>query len=144
MNLSRFIFAVAFAAAVPLLGSCDRDQAVAKVDAKAVQQAQDQLAQPAWLRAHLPAHTVAYLRIPSPWSVIGGVPDGRPLDAATASAANLKAVAAIRTAIGKDPVLADSGVAAYLLPLLVDMRSPLEAAAVDALGFMSPNSQVLV
>lgn len=144
MNLSRVVFAAALVAAVPLLTSCHHDQAAAKVDAKAVQQAQDQLAQPAWLRSHLPAHTVAYLRIPSPWGVVGGVPDGRPLDAATASAQNLKAVAAIRTAIGKDPLLTDSGMAPYVSALLVDMRSPLEAVAVDPMGMMSPNSQVLL
>ena len=144
MNLSRIALVVACVAAVPLLSSCHRDQAAATVDAKTVQQAQDQLAQPAWLRTHLPAHTVAYLRIPSPWSIVGGVPDGRPLDVATASAQNLNAIAAIRTAIGKDPVLADSGFAPYLMSLLVDLRSPLEAAAVDPIGMMSPNSQVLV
>lgn len=144
MNRSRILLATGLLAAVFVLTACHKDDATAKVDTKAVRQAQEQLAQPAWLRSHLPAHTVAYLRLPSPWGVIGGVPDGRPLDAATATAQNLQAVAAIRAAIGRDPVLADSGATPYLLALLSDMRSPLEAALVDPLGVMSPNSQALL
>ena len=144
MNRSRILLATGLLVAVSALAACHKDDAPATVDAKAVQQAQEQLAQPAWLRSHLPAHTVAYLRLPSPWGVIGGVPDGRPLDAATATAQNLQAVTAIRAAIAKDPVLADSGAAPYLLALMADMRSPLEAALVDPLGMMSPNSQALL
>ncbi|PWK92705.1 hypothetical protein [Fulvimonas soli] len=123
--------------------ACHRESAPT-VDAAARQRAQDELAQPAWLRGHLPAATVAYLRLPSPWGVLGAVPGGRPLDPALAGAQHLKAVAQIREALGKDELLADAGVASWLLPLLDDLRSPVELALVDPLGTPSPGSQALL
>lgn len=102
------------------------------------------MSQPAWLRQHLPAHTEAYFRLPSPWGVVGAVPDGRPLDVVTAGKQNLQAIAQLREAIGNDKLIADSGAAPYVLPLLVDLRSPVEAAVVDPLGMMSPGSQALL
>ena len=147
MNLSRRSVAAAVAAACFAIAACHRDDAAtgpATVDATTLQRAQDALSQPAWLRSHLPPTTVAYLRIPSPWGVIGAVPDGRSLDQVTAGNANLATIAALREAIAKDKVLADSGAAAYIIPLLVDLRSPLEAVASDPIGVMSPGTQVLL
>ncbi|HEX2941623.1 MAG TPA: hypothetical protein VHO91_11285, partial [Rhodopila sp.] len=83
MNLSRRSVAAAVAAACFAIAACHRDDAAtgpATVDAATLQRAQDALSQPAWLRSHLPSTTVAYLRIPSPWGLIGAVPDGRSLD----------------------------------------------------------------
>ncbi|HEU4671227.1 MAG TPA: pilin [Dyella sp.] len=146
MNFSRHALAASIAAACLAVAACHRDEPArtATVDSATRQHAQQELAQPAWLRGHLPATTVAYLRIPSPWGMVGGVPDGRAVDAATASDANLKAVAALRQAIANDKLLADAGLSAYLTPLLVDLRSPVEAVALDPLGVMSPGTQVLV
>jgi Tfp pilus assembly major pilin PilA len=123
--------------------ACHREPS-STVDAAAVQRAQDELSQPAWLRNHLPNSTVAYLRIPSPWDMLGAVPNGRPLDAAMASEQHLKAVASLREAIAKDKVLADAGITPYLLPLLGDLRSPVEVALIDPVGFMSPGSHALI
>ncbi|WP_404631541.1 pilin [Dyella ginsengisoli] len=147
MHLSRRSVAAAVAATCLAIAACHRDDAAtgpATVDSAALQRAQDALSQPAWLRSHLPSTTVAYLRIPSPWGLIGAVPDGRSLDQVTAGNANLATIAALREAIAKDKVLADSGAAAYVIPLLVDLRSPLEAVASDPIGVMSPGTQVLL
>ncbi|WP_266170194.1 pilin [Dyella subtropica] len=142
MNLPRRRLPVTILAACALLlGACHRDQPSA--DAGAVRHAQEQLSQPAWLRQHLPAHTVGYLRIPSPWGLLGAVPNGRPLDAALASEQHLKAVAALREAIAKDKLLADAGAAPFMQALLSDLRAPLEIVAVDPLGMPSPGSMLL-
>ncbi|MFC5740830.1 pilin [Dyella tabacisoli] len=125
------------------LTACHREQSNTP-DAAALQRAQTELSQPAWLRNHLPNSTVAYLRIPSPWGMLGAVPNGRPLDGAMSSEQHLKAVAALREAISKDKVLAEAGVTPYLLPLLADLRSPVEVAMIDPIGMMSPGSHVLV
>ena len=143
MNLPRRVLPAAVLAACAMLGACHRDHAPA-ADAGAIQRAQEQLSQPAWLRQHLPAQTVGYLRIPSPWGLLGAVPSGRPLDAALAGEQHLKAVAALREAIAKDQVLADTGAAPLALALLSDLRAPLEVAAVDPLGMPSPGSLLLL
>ena len=142
MNLSRRLLSVAVLCACAALGACHREQAPS-ADAEAVHRAQEQLSQPAWLNRHLPARTVGYVRIPSPWSLLGAVPNGRPLDAALASEQHLKAVAALRDAIAKDKLLADAGATPFVLALLSDLRAPLEIAAVDPLGMLSPGSMLL-
>lgn len=148
MKRLRHAAAIAIATSCLVLAAChhkssDTDKST-PVDQASVKHVQDQLSQPAWLRDHLPAQTVAYLRIPTPWAMVGAVPDGRPLDVVTAGAQNLKAITALQQAIGRDKVLADTGFAPWLVPLLVDLRSPLEAAMVDPIGVMSPASQVLL
>jgi type II secretory pathway pseudopilin PulG len=142
MNLPRRLLPAAIVAACVFAGACHRDQAPT-ADAGAVQRAQEQLSQPAWLRQHLPARTVGYLRFPSPWGLLGAVPNGRPLDAALAGEPHLKAVAALREAMAKDKLLADAGAAPFLLALLSDLRGPLEIAVVDPLGMPSPGSMLL-
>lgn len=122
-NLSRIVLAVACVAAAPLLNSCHRDRPTVAVDAKTVQQGQNQLAQAAWMRTHLPPHMVACLRVPAPWSLFGGIPDGRPLGVATASAHNLKAVATTHTAIGKNPELTAVAILAAIPILRTRMTS---------------------
>ncbi|SFS18533.1 Tfp pilus assembly protein, major pilin PilA [Dyella sp. OK004] len=142
MNLPRRILPAAILAACTLLGACHRDK-TPSADAGAISRAQEQLSQPAWLRQHLPARTVGYLRIPTPWGLLGAVPNGRPLDAALASEQHLKAVAALREAIAKDKLLADAGAAPFMLALLSDLRAPMEIVAVDPLGMPSPGSMLL-
>ena len=114
------------------------------VDPKAVAAAQAAISSPAWLRQHLPAQTVSYVRIPSPWGMIGGTPNGRPLDAAVVTKAHLDVVAKLRESIAKDKALADLKVAPVLSLLLDDLRSPVEVALIDPLGIPSPTSRVVV
>src|SRR5258708_3631239 len=49
------------------------------------------VATPAWLRERLPDDTIAYIRIPSPWSLISA-PDGRTLDPLFANEAHVKMI----------------------------------------------------
>ena len=144
MIVSRRFIAAAILAAGIFITGCHREQQPPKADAAAIQGAQDELSQPAWLRNHLPAATVGYIRIASPWGMLGAVPNGRALDAVMAGEQNLKAIAALRDAFAKDKTLADAGVTPYLLPLLADLRSPLEVAMIDPIGTLSPNTQMLV
>ncbi|SHM11884.1 pilin [Rhodanobacter sp. OK091] len=144
MIVSRRLIMTAVLTAGVCIAGCHRGQSPAKVDAASIQRAQDQLSQPAWLRGHLPASTVGYIRIASPWGMLGAAPSGRPLDAVMASEQNLKAIAALRDALAKDKTLADAGATPYLLPLLADLRSPVEVAMIDPIGTMSPNTQMLV
>ncbi|MEO6926078.1 MAG: hypothetical protein ABI129_05350 [Rhodanobacter sp.] len=69
------------------------------------------------MRTQLPPHMVACLRVPAPWSLVGGIPDGRLLGVGTASAHNLKAVATTHTAIGKNPELTGVAILAAI-PIL--------------------------
>ncbi|PTR29907.1 hypothetical protein C8J98_10738 [Luteibacter sp. OK325] len=126
------------------LAACHKKDEAPSADPKAVAAAQAAIAAPAWLRQHLPAQTVAYLRLPSPWHVIGGVPNGRPLDAALSVKANLDAVAKLREAIARDKVLADAKIGPALNLLLGDLRSPLEIALIDPLGIPSPTSRIVL
>ena len=67
------------AAIVAALGltACHKDgNNTPTADPKAVAAAQADISAPAWLRQHLPAQTVSYVRIPSPWVMLGGVPTG--------------------------------------------------------------------
>ncbi|WP_052767070.1 pilin [Luteibacter rhizovicinus] len=125
------------------LAACHKKDESPTADPKAVAAAQAAIAAPAWLRQHLPAQAVAYLRLPSPWAVIGGVPNGRPLDAALSVKANLDAVAKLRETIAKDKVLADAKIGPALNLLLGDLRSPLEIVLIDPLGIPSPTSRVV-
>jgi Tfp pilus assembly major pilin PilA len=136
------LLSAAITAALGLAACHKKDEAPA-ADPKAVAAAQTAIAAPAWLRQHLPAQTVAYLRLPSPWALIGGVPNGRPLDAALSVKANLDAVAKLRETIAKDKVLADAKIGPALSLLLGDLRSPLEIALIDPLGIPSPTSRIV-
>jgi len=137
------LLSAAITAALGLAACHKKDEAPA-ADPKAVAAAQAAISSPAWLRQHLPAQTVAYLRLPSPWGMLGGVPNGRPLDAALSTKANLDVVAKLRETLAKDKVLADAKVGPVLNLLLGDLRSPLEVALIDPLGIPSPTTRVVV
>jgi hypothetical protein len=136
------LLAAAISTALGLVACHKKDEATS-ADPQAVAAAQTALSAPAWLRQHLPAQTVAYIRIPSPWGMLNAVPNGRPLDAALSAKAHLDAIASVRTAIAKDKLLADTKVAPALNLLLGDLRSPLEVAILDPLGIPSPSSRVV-
>ncbi|UPG91873.1 pilin [Luteibacter aegosomaticola] len=126
------------------LAACHKSDEAPKADPQAVAAAQTALSAPAWLRQHLPAQTVAYVRIPSPWGMLNAVPNGRPLDAALSAKAHLDAIAKVRDAIAKDKLLADLKAAPLLNLLLGDLRSTVEVAVVDPLGIPSPASHGLI
>lgn len=126
------------------LAACHKNDEAAAADPKAVAAAQTAIAAPAWMRQHLPAQTVAYMRIPSPWAMLGGVPNGRPLDAALSSKAHLDAIARIRAGMASDKALADLKIAGVVNLLLNDLRSPLEIALVDPLGIPAPTSRLVL
>jgi Tfp pilus assembly major pilin PilA len=137
------LLSAAITAALGLAACHKKDEAPA-ADPKAVAAAQTVIASPAWLRQHLPAQTVAYLRIPSPWGILGSVPNGRPLDTALSTQAHLDAIAKIRDGIAKDKLLADLKVTPVASLLLGDLRSPIEVIIVDPLGIPSFTSRVVV
>ncbi|HVI54781.1 MAG TPA: pilin [Luteibacter sp.] len=143
MIARRTVLLSAAIAAALGLAACHKKDEAPTADPKAVAAAQAAISSPAWLRQHLPAQAVAYLRLPSPWAVIGGVPSGRPLDTALSAKANLDAVAKLRETIAKDKVLADAKIGPALNLLLGDLRSPLEVVLLDPLGIPSPTSRLV-
>lgn len=102
--------------------------------------AQQAVAEPAFLRSVLPASTVAYLRIPSLWGLLGA-PKGTLYDRAVGSAPYAEALLAIRggaldTLIPELP--AESRALAELL--LAHLVSPLELAVMGAEGGAGPQA----
>jgi Tfp pilus assembly major pilin PilA len=143
MIARRYVMLSAAIIAALASAACHKKDEAAAADPAAVAAAHAAISSPAWLRQHLPAQTVSYVRIPSPWSMLGGVPNGRPLDAALSMKANLDAVAQVRDAIAADKVLADAKAAPVLSLLLGELRSPVEVALIDPLGIPSPSSRVV-
>ncbi|QDE39164.1 hypothetical protein FIV34_08100 [Luteibacter pinisoli] len=137
------LLTAAISAALGLVACHKKDEA-AKADPHAVAAAQAALSSPAWLRQHLPAQTVAYVRIPSPWGMLNAVPNGRPLDAALSTKAHLDAIARIRDGIARDKLLADLKAAPVVNLLLGDLRSPVEVALIDPVGIPSPASRAVM
>ncbi|WP_369930095.1 pilin [Xanthomonas sp. NCPPB 2632] len=125
------------------LAACHRKDEAPTADPKAIAAAQAAISSPAWLRQHLPAQTVAYVRFHAPWALVGGIPTGRPLDAALSTKANIDAIAKVREAIAKDKALTDAGIGPALSLLLGDLRSPIEIVLIDPLGIPAPTSRVV-
>lgn len=147
--IRRSGLAAAVAAAV-LVAGCGRDDAspnrpaaVAQIDAAAQQRAAAAISQPAWLRERLPAHTVGYMRLPTLWGLMSA-PNGRALDVALASEAHTKAIAALRDAAAKDPLLVQAGVAPFTALALDDLAGPVEVAVIDTSDVANPASNILV
>lgn len=147
--IRRTCFVAAVAAGVVLAG-CNRDKAstsapaaVAQLDGAAQKRAADAISQPAWLRERLPEHTVAYLRLPTLWGLMSA-PNGRALDGALASEAHTKAIAALRDAAAKDPLLVQAGIAPFTALALDDLAGPVEVAVIDTSDIANPASNILV
>lgn len=145
--IRRSLLAAAVVAGLGLMTACSKEPAGApaavKLDAAAAQRAAAAIASPAWLRERLPEHTVAYLRIPSPWSLTAA-PNGRALDAALASEAHTRLIADLRAGIAKEPLLQKAGLAPSLALLLEDLSGPVEIAVVDGSDIANPASNVLI
>jgi Tfp pilus assembly major pilin PilA len=102
------------------------------------------VAAPAWLHERLPDDTIAYVRIPSPWSLVAA-PDGRALDPLLADAAHVKIVDSIKQGFATDPTIARTGWQALIKLLLQDLASPLEIAVTAGTSKVaSPASSVLI
>lgn len=92
-----------------------------------------------WLRDRLPADTIAYVRLPSPWrSALG--PAGKTNDRMFQSQAYVDAVLKLRADLAKDPL---SGEAALpFAGLLYRLGSPVEIAVIAAGRMASPAANV--
>lgn len=94
-----------------------------------------------WLRERLPADSIGYIRIPSPWGMLGA-PSGRRSDAIHANPASAQAISQIRQATAADPWLSE--LSAGAAPLLESLASPIEVAVVAAGKMASPAAHVLI
>lgn len=97
-------------------------------------------AHPAWLREHLPAASIGYVRIPALWAM-AGAPRGRASDAMYAATTQVEAFRQVREALMRDPLLASLGEAP--LKLLMAQASPVEVAVLGIGNQASPGSNVV-
>ena len=125
------------------LTSCAEDQSATEASVPMAQSAaiEEASASAPWLREHLPADTIGYLRIPSPWGMLAA-PTGRASDAIYANRASTEAVMQIRQAFATDPVMGE--LSAKAMPLLESLASPIEVAVVAAGKQASPAANVLL
>jgi hypothetical protein len=102
--------------------------------------AQQAVAEPAFLRSVLPASTVAYLRVPSLWGLLGA-PKGTLYDRAVGSAPYAEALLAIRAG-ALDTLIPDLPAESRALAelLLGHLVSPLELAVMGAHGGGAPQA----
>lgn len=100
------------------------------------------IARTAELRARLPENTYAYVRIPSLWNYAR--PDGRPLDVALSTQVHADLIAQLKRAVSEDPLIEKAGARPMAQLLLMDWAGPVEIAFVDAAGYPSLASLILV
>lgn len=93
----------------------------------------------AWLRERLPADTISYVRLPSPWRTLLGPADKR-ADHMYASAAWVAAVNQVRAALGRDALVGESAEPA--MGLLYRIASPVEVAVIVPGRMASPAANV--
>lgn len=99
-----------------------------------------------WLRERLPADTIGYVRVPSPWGLFAA-PNGKAADAMFASDAHVEAVARIRAGFAENPILAKalgSDAADRYIRAVNAVAAPIEAAVIDPGRAATPATQVLV
>ena len=138
----RFLVFLLVAVAVGIVG-CGHKNAPAPAAKADLAAAGAHIAQPAWLSERLPAHTVAYTRIPSFWGLLSA-PNGRPLDPALASAEHIKIITSLRDAVHHDQLIADTGAAPVLSLLLGDLGAPVELAVIDLSDQLTPAGNLLL
>ena len=88
--------------------------------------------QPAWLRQHMPAGAIGYLRLPSLWGSIAGAA-GEQSRTMVHSPASIEALGVLRETFGQDELIGRLN--AGVLPWLLQQDSPLE------LIVLAPNAQ---
>ena len=105
--------------------------------------AQDISAKP-WLRTVLPEQTLAYLRVPNLWGVLGA-PKGTALDTLQAAPANAALFAELRAGLQNTWLTPLSDVWGAVPELLLgELSSPLEAAALMPVDETAAGPQVLL
>jgi hypothetical protein len=126
--------------ALVLLGSCGGKHDETTSAPLASVEAQEQaFSQSAWLRDRLPADSIVYLRLPSPWRALFG-PADKATDRMFQSQAYVAAIAKMRADFAKDPVAGEA--AQPLAGLLYRLGSPIELATVAAGRMASPAANV--
>ncbi|MGE4073640.1 MAG: pilin [Lysobacterales bacterium] len=123
-----------------LLGSCGGQGGDGSSAPMATTEAQEQaISQSAWLRDRLPADSIVYLRLPSPWRALFG-PAEKATDRMFQSQAYVTAIAKMRADFAKDPVSGET--AQPLAGLLYRLGSPIELATIAAGRMASPAANV--
>lgn len=123
-----------------LLVSCGRDQEAVSTVSSATSAAQEQaFSQGTWLRERLPADTIVYLRVPSPWRTLLG-PADKTTDRMYQSAAYVAAMSQLRQDLAKDSLSGE--LAQPLAGLLYRLNSPIEMATIAAGRMASPAANV--
>ncbi len=139
-NLRR----MSLAASVCLLLACNSSTDVAapgEVDVASSAQQAKAFSDDAWLRDRIPADTILYARIPSPWRGALG-PTGKSTDQMFASQAYVDAIDRMRVQFGKDSIVGSA--ASPYGALIHGLNSPIEIAMVAAGRIASPAVNVLV
>ncbi len=130
MNIQRFAGAILIALVLFVVG-CGQEQgdSSSSADRSFTNAWQESLAERARLFEVLPDSTLAYIRIPNLWGMIGAPKSGS-LAPALGSPANAQTIAALQARI-PEVMSEEFGPAAPLLTLLLEtLRSPLEIALV--------------
>ncbi len=81
---------------------------------------------PAWLRKHMPADALAYARVPSLWGLVSA-PKGSVLGGALNSKANVEAVVAARSSLGREIGPEGMKLDPVFTLMLQHLSSPIEA-----------------
>lgn len=141
---ARRMFTVGLVAGFCLLSACrEKPHPGPATTSASVARAQALTSRPAWLHQHMPAHALAYVRLPSAWTLAGATPMGRPLDRAVTGRQSLAVIRLLRGSA--DHPNPDIGALAPLASVfLARLDSPLEAVFIDPTGLPTPNAQVLV
>lgn len=128
------------------LAGCGRDKEVASTAIADADDIADTIAAPPWLRDRLPADTIGYVRVPSPWGLLAA-PNGKAADAMFASQGHVDAIAALRAGFAANPIL--SGVIGADAPdaairALNAIAGPVELAIIAPGKVATPAAQALV
>ncbi|MEZ5468151.1 MAG: pilin [Lysobacterales bacterium] len=128
--------------ALVLLSSCGgKHDETSSVPSASVEAQEQAFSQNAWLRDRLPADSILYLRLPSPWRALFG-PADKATDRMFQSQAYVTAIAKMRTDFAKDPI---SGEATQpLAGLLYRLGSPIELTTIAAGRMASPAANVYI
>lgn len=125
-----------------LLASCNRSGDGTSSVTSAEQATQERVfSQGAWLRERLPADTIVYLRLPSPWRSLLG-PADKATDRMFQSQAYVDAIEKLRADLAKDGLIGEA--AQPLAGLLYRLGSPIEMATIAAGRMASPAANFYV
>lgn len=146
----RAAIAVLLLAAGLTLAACGRSDDPATAATAAARQAQTDtsaIANAPWLRERLPADAIAYIRLPSLWSMLSA-PNGKIADAMYASPENVQAVTQLRQALAgfglTDGNEIDDEKVGAIVRALNGVSGPIELAVIAPGRVATPASQALL